>query len=395
MKKRVLLRAPVLSISGYGVHSRQIFKWLESRDDFDVSVQVLQWGNTSWMINSDFEDGLVGRIMKKTSIDDNDEKYDISVQVQLPDEWDPSKAKINIGVSAVVETDVCNSSWLERMDLMDHVVVPTEHVKTTIENTGSVSTPIHVIPESYIESIDNKDIKETYLEGVDTSFNFLLIGQFTGDDPWNDRKNIFFTIKWFCETFKDDTDVGLIIKVNHGRGIAIDRQLTKNTIKKLLSEVRKGDFPKIHVIHGNLSPDEIAGLYKRSDVKGLISLTRGEGFGLPLLEAAASGLPVIATNWSGHLDFLNLGKFIPIKYNIIEIPKNRIDNRIFMPGMKWADPIEEDFKKKIKKLKDKHSLPKKWAEELSSKVREEFSLTAIIKKYNTFYSDHVDETCCI
>ena len=57
----------MLSISGYGVHSRQIFKWLESRHDIDLKVQVLQWGNTTWMLNGDLEDGLIGRIMEKTS----------------------------------------------------------------------------------------------------------------------------------------------------------------------------------------------------------------------------------------------------------------------------------------------------------------------------------------
>ena len=92
------------------------------------------------MINPDFENGLVERVMKRTNAEVDGEKYDISVQVQLPDEWDPSKAKINIGVSAVVETDVCNKAWLERMELMDHVIIPTSHIKKTIENTGSVST---------------------------------------------------------------------------------------------------------------------------------------------------------------------------------------------------------------------------------------------------------------
>lgn len=390
MKKKVLLRAPVLSISGYGVHSRQIFKWLESRHDIDLKVQVLQWGNTTWMLNGDLEDGLIGRIMEKTSFDTENHKFDLSFQVQLPDEWDPNIAKTNVGISAVVETDVCNPQWIESINTMDHVIVPTHHIKQTIENTGSTNTPVHVIPECYIESVDDPDIEPLNLDSVDTSFNFLIVGQFTGDDPWNDRKNIFFTVKWFCETFANDPDVGLIVKVNHGRATMIDRKLTKNTMKHLISETRSGPFPRIHVVHGSLSPKEMAALYKRDDVKCLISLTRGEGFGLPLLEAAASGIPVIATNWSGHLDFLKLGKFIPIKYTLTEIPENRVDNRIFVPGMKWADPSEEDFKMKVTKIRNKYQLPKQWAVDLSRKVKAEFSLSAVIEKYNSFYNMHVE-----
>lgn len=388
MKKKVLLRAPALSISGYGVHSRQVFRWLESRHDIETFVQVLNWGDTSWMVNSDFEDGLVGRIMDRT-IDLKDQKFDVSFQLQLPDEWDPRFANKNVGMSAVVETDVCNPEWIKRMNTMDEVIVPTNHARQTIMRTGSPSTRVHVIPESYIESIDNESIPELEVPTIDTDFNFLLVGQFTGSDPWNDRKNIFLTIKWFCEAFADDPSVGLIVKANHGRGTMIDRTITKNTLKSILSEVRQGDFPKIHLIHGNLSPDEMAGIYKRPDVKCLISLTRGEGFGLPLVEAAASGIPVMATNWSGHLDFLNLGKFIPIKYNLIEIPENRVDNRIFLPGMKWADPNEQDFKVKVKKFRNKHQLPKQWAEDLSRRVRAEFSLSAVIEKYNNFYNSHI------
>ena len=388
MKKKVLLRAPALSISGYGVHSRQVFRWLESRLDLDVFVQVLNWGDTSWMVNSDLEEGLVGRIMDKT-IELQDQQFDVSFQLQLPDEWDTKFAKKNIGMSAVVETDVCNPEWIKRMNMMDEIIVPTNHIYQTIMRTEPTTTRVHVIPESYIEAIDKKDVTMLDMPTINTDFNFLLVGQFTGSDPWNDRKNIFLTIKWFCEAFADDPDVGLIIKANHGRGTMIDRAITKNTLKSILSEVRSGEFPKIHLIHGNLSSDEMAGIYRRPDVKCLISLTRGEGFGLPIVEAAASGVPIIATNWSGHLDFLNLGKFIPIKYKLIEIPENRVDNRIFLPGMKWADPNEQDFKVKVKKFRNKYQLPKQWAEDLASRIRAEFSLSAVIEKYNNFYDSHI------
>lgn len=381
---RVLLRAPVLTVSGYGIHSRQIFKWLESRDNIELYVQPLNWGNTTWMINPDMEDGLVKRIMDCSK--EFSGKYDFSFQVQLPDEWDPSIAIKNIGISAIVETDRCNPDWIQCIDKMDAVIVPTDHVKKVVENTGSTSTPIYVIPESYLDSID--DLKVSPLDiSIPTSFNFLMVGQFTGQDPWSDRKNLYYTIKWFCEAFKDDPDVGLIVKANHGRSTRIDRNITKESLRKIVSEVRTGEYPSVHLLHGLMTERDMTSLYRREDVKCLISLTRGEGFGLPLLEAAACEIPVIATNWSGHLDFLGLGKFLPINYKMIEIPENRVDNRIFFKGMRWADPIEEDFKKKVVKFKSKYDLPKKWASNLSSIIKREFSSHAIFKKYDKFLKE--------
>jgi len=376
--KKVIIRAPLLSYSGYGTHSRQIFKWLLTRRDFDVTAQVVQWGNTSWMIDSNLEDGLVGKIMSMSRPSSG--QMDVSVQVQLPDEWDPNLAKFNIGVSAFVETDRCNPEWLKRIDAMDLVIVPTEHVRDTILRTGSVSTPVAVVPESYIEQID--DNLDALPIDLDTSFNFLVLGQFTGSDPYNDRKNLLHTLKWLFETFSDDPDVGIIIKTNHGRGTKIDREITRQKVQQVISEIRKGPYPKLHLIHGNLTNSEIASLYNLESLRCLVSLTRGEGFGLPLLEASAAGVPVIATNWSGHLDFLNLGKFIPVNYNLTTIPKNRVDNRIFLDGFRWADPVEEDFKKKVKKFRNNYSKPTEWAAELSARLKETFSQRAINMKYD-------------
>jgi glycosyltransferase involved in cell wall biosynthesis len=131
-----------------------------------------------------------------------------------------------------------------------------------------------------------------------------------------------------------------------------------------------------------MSSDEVASLYSVESIKCLVSLTRGEGFGLPLLEASAAKIPVIATNWSGHLDFLNLGKFIPISYNLVDIPQSRVDGRIFLEGFKWADPIEEDFKKKVIKLRHNYKKPNEWASELSSNLKNTFSQRAICMKYD-------------
>lgn len=346
--KTVVIRAPLLSYSGYGTHSRQIFKWLLTQD-VNVITQVVPWGMTSWMINPDHEDGLVGEIMERSK--PLKTKADISIQVQLPNEWDPSLAKRNVGVSAFVETDQCNPKWILNCNQMDMIVVPSEHVKRCIENTGSLSVPLHVVPESYYDTIPASE--ELNLP-LDTTFNFLLFGQLTGTNPHNDRKNMFNTIKWFCEEFKDDPDVGIVIKTNSGKNTKIDKVVTEKLLRSLLKEVRPGPYPRVHFLHGSFTQAEVASLYKNESIKALISFTRGEGYGLPLLEAAASGLPVIATNWSGHLDFLNRGKFIKVGYSLQEIHKSRIDGKIFLPGMKWAEPIEKDAKIRLNRKTSKN-----------------------------------------
>jgi len=103
---------------------------------------------------------------------------------------------------------------------------------------------------------------------------------------------------------------------------------------------------------------------------------------LPLLEASACALPVMTTNWSAHLDFLNLGKFIPINYSLIEIPDEKVDNRIFLNGMKWAQPLEDDFKKKVLKFRNRSDIPKKWAQDLSRQVRSKFTASTIMLMYD-------------
>lgn len=383
MKKRVLIRGPLLTMSGYGVHARQIAKWLMHKEDLELHVQALPWGDTPWIIDRNFDNGIIGNLMDKT-IDPTGNFYDASIQIQLPNEWNTSLAKFNVGITAGVETDKCNPAWIENCNAMDAVIVPSKHTESCFRNTGAItaSKGLHVIPEAYSEAISKNEKTSVDDISFSTSFNFLLFGQLTGNNPENDRKNIYYTIKWFCEAFENDPNVGLVIKTNMGRNTKIDRRLVSQMLSSLLKEVRKGSFPKIHLLHGELNDAEVASLYRHNQIKALISLTRGEGYGLPILESAASGLPVIATNWSGHLDFMNLGKFIDINYKLSQIHSSRVDNNIFIKDSNWAQPLEEDFKKKVLKFKNSNTIPKEWAEDLQKKILEKYSLDAISKMYD-------------
>jgi len=375
--KNVIVRAPLLSISGYGEHSRQIYQWAKSIDTWTVSAQVLNWGNTSWYIDPDAENGLIRQIMSTST--NQTTGFDISIQVQLPHEWDPNLAKFNIGVTAAVETDRCNPEWIDAANRMSIIIVPSEHVKRTLTESGNIRVPVHVIGEWYIPEVD--DVNSKIDLNLSTSFNFLIISQMTAQNTNDDRKNILDTLKWMLDVFKDDKDVGIILKTNFGRGTKIDRKFTQDTVVKFINQHRKSQFPKIHLIHGNLTSSEIAGLYRHPTVKCLVNLTRGEGFGLPILEAAASGLPVITTNWSGHLDFMKMGKFVPVDYTLIDIPATRVDGKIFIAGTKWAQPLELDFKKKVEKFRNNSIIPKQWASELSQKCQNKFSRSSILSEY--------------
>jgi hypothetical protein len=380
--KRVILRGPFLTNSGYGVHARQVARWAISKREWAVTVQTLPWGVTPWIIDSSAESGLIGEIMKRTSPLEGVPIFDLSIQVQLPNEWDPRLARTNIGVTAAVETDRCNPEWIDACNRMTAIVVPSAHTKKTLEMTGGtrLRVPVIVIPEAFYDEILTETSQE-FSHEFSTKFNFLVFGQLTGNNPENDRKNLFYTLKWLFEEFKDDKDVGIILKTNSGKTTKIDRLMTEKFVKQIVKETRKSDFPRVHFLHGRMSNQEMTSLMKSESVKCLISLTRGEGYGLPILEAAAVGLPIIATGWSGHLDFLR-DDFVSVDYTLIDIHPSRVDNKIFMQGTKWAMPVESDAKRRMRKFYEKSTMPRHKAVEASKRIKADYCFASISKIYD-------------
>jgi glycosyltransferase involved in cell wall biosynthesis len=317
---------------------------------------------------------------------------DVSFQLQLPNEWNPKLAsKLNIGITAAVETDRASLEWVTACEKMDHVVFPSEHAKKSITNAGWAPKPGQclVIPESFPDALC--DSPNTSILNPLPVFTFFVFGQMTGmDNGRADRKNLHNTLKWLLEEFAGDEDVGILLKTNQGRHTTFDAYHTENVLKNIIKDVKTRvtkTLPEVHLIHGDLDDTTVATMYKHPNVKALVSATRGEGFGLPLLEAAACDLPVIATGWSAHTEFLSLGRYVDLPYTLQNVPKERIDGKIFVPNSKWAEVSEQDFKRRVKKFRQSSNIPREWAKELGVKIRANYSQDAIAAKLSETFED--------
>ncbi len=382
----VIVKGPLLSVSGYGVHARQVWQWARSKPDWNVYATIVPWGQCTYYIDPEQEDGVIGDVMARSSSPPAGIKADLSLQVLLPDEWDPALAKKNVGITAGIEADKCNPAWVGACNKMDKVIVPSVFSKSSFLMGGLDPQKIVNVPEAItcgVKENKNTATLENTLDGLSTSFNFLVFGQLTSNDIRTDRKNSVNCMKWICEALKDDPDVGIILKTNMGRMTQQDRAAVKNMTEQFVKTFRSSDFPRIHIIHGLLDKNEVGALYRHPKVKALATVTRGEGWGLPILDAAASGLPVIAPACSGHVDFMKHVKYLDVKYKRVPIPDIMADGRIWIKGTKWFEPEEKHFKARISKFRKQHALPAQWAGEAIEKVNSEFSLSAVFKKYDS------------
>ena len=391
--KKVLLRAPLLTNSGYGIHSRQLFSWLYNKKDVELTVECVQWGRTPWILDTDQEDGIYGKIMSCSKpLDKGD--YDISFQVQLPDEWDTTLAKKNIGVTAVVETDRCNPEWIEACNKMDEIIVPSTFTKNVLKRSGLLMKRVSVIPEWYNKIIDKSTMakiqNDKRFSKIKKDFNILLIGTLTSNLDIDDRKNIKNTIKWLCQEFKNDDDVGIILKTNFGKGSIADKEMCRSYLNEVLKEFRVGQSPSFYFVHGNMKKEEIASLVTHSKVKLYASATRGEGYVLPLIEAAVAGKPIVATNWSGHLEFLQRENFGNVDYDLVEISESKVDGRIFQKGFRWANPLENSFKNEVRKVRSDYETAKNKAKTMKKHIQFNFNSDVVKRKYDELFSRVVE-----
>jgi glycosyltransferase involved in cell wall biosynthesis len=390
MKKKVIVKAPALSATGYGEHARFVLRALRANEDkCDIYLHNLDWGKASWLFEDSEERRWMDELIKKTSElltkTQGKANFDLSVQVTIPNEFEKIAQK-NIGVTAGIETTKIAHQWIQKSNEMDKVVVVSNHAKFGFENTKyplqdenqnhvadlKCSVPVEVVGYP-VRTFEPAKID---LE-LETDFNFLVVAL------WSQRKNMERTVLNFLEEFKDE-EVGLVLKTSIKSGCTYDKLHTENMLNSMTSK-----FPdrkcKVYLLHGRMTEEEMTALYQHDKIKCMLSLAHGEGFGLPIFEAAGLGLPIVATDWSGHTDFLympqkdkkgktkNKGMFGKVSYDLRPVQKGSHWEGVVTPDSMWAYPSDASAKSKMRNVFKDYNLALSKAKKLKEHVQQEFA----------------------
>lgn len=392
MKKKIFVRSPCLSQSGYGEQSRFALRALRSKEDiFDIYVQPINWGKTGWLWeDNDFRQWVDEKIEKTQIASSNNTLMpDISLQITIPNEFE-KLAPVNIGYTAGIETTHVAPLWLQKGNEMDKILVVSQHAKDTYVNTQATAqdnqgntfpykleTPVEVVHErTVIPTPDSIDALK-----LTTDFNFLVVGQY------GPRKNMHNTIRWWVEEFIDQ-DVGLILKTSMVNNSILDRNKIRNQVSEILSKYKNRKC-KVYILHGDLSASQMAGLYTNDKVKCLINIAHGEGFGLPLFEAASLGLPIITVPWSGQIDFLKhdgVSYFTEVEYALKAVQKENVWKDVIQEGSMWAYADQGSYKMALRHVRNNWDDAKQTAVKLQDIINDKFSEEKLYEQFcNSIY----------
>jgi hypothetical protein len=327
-KQYCVISCPIDTYSGYGARSRDFVKALYElkKDEWEIEILAQRWGATPWNYikeNSKDWNFLEPHINKTGQLT---RQPDVWIQITIPNEFQ-SVGKFNIGVTAGIETTICHASWIDGLNRMNLNLVSSDHAKTVFNNSFfeeknqqgqtirqiKLEKPIEVLFEGvdlnkYFIVEENKLPKTDLIKSLDEikeSFCYLFLGHWLQGELGEDRKNVGLMLKTFLETFKGKKNKPALIMKSSGAGSSImdrDELLKKiDFIRNLVGDI---DLPNVYLLHGDIQDEEVNYLYNHPKVKAMINLTKGEGFGRPLLEFSLMKKPIIASNWSGHIDFL-------------------------------------------------------------------------------------------
>jgi glycosyltransferase involved in cell wall biosynthesis len=394
MKPTLVFQGPIFTRSGYGDHCRDLMKSLRKMDKYDIKIIPLRWGNTPQ--NQVDGESDFGRWMLERVVPQLEFKPDVFMQVSVANEFEP-KGEYNIGVTAGVETTIAPKDFIDGCNKMDLIIVPSHFTKQNIGGTVyqqqdqasgqivgelRVTKPIHVLFEGVDTEIFSKGTGKDVLANVKEDFNFLIVGHWLKGDLGQDRKDIGMAVKTLATVFQylpKDKKPGIIIKTSHAGFSVIDREGTREKLDSVLKPF--GDkCPSVYLIHGDMEETDMSNLYHHPKVKAMVSFAKGEGYGRPMAEFTLTGKPIIASGWSGHMDFLPPEHAVLLEGSLTPVHESAAD-QFCMKEAQWFTVNYSNAANKLYDVYKNYDIYLKQSERLKENTKSKFTLD---KMHDTF-----------
>jgi len=404
-KPTFVISCPIDTYSGYGARSRDIVKAIIEMDKYDVKILGQRWGNTPFGFIQDNPEWefLSKHILTNPQLPKQPE---IWMQITIPNEFQPI-GKYNIGCTAGIETTIAPADWIEGCNRMNLILGSSEHTINVLKNSKfekrdqQTNQPVGFIEwkgdnsEIIFEGADvetYKPVKSTFdLSNIKEDFAYLFVGHWMQGNLGEDRKNVGLLVKAFYETFKNKSKKpALILKTSQVGSSYMDRDELIKKIQAIRATVKSNNIPNIYLLHGEFTDKEINELYNHPKVKAMVNLTKGEGFGRPLLEFSLVNKPIITTNWSGHIDYLN-PEFVTLLPGELTNVHESAANHMLLKEAQWFS-VDTGFTGYS--LKDVFENYKGYAEKAKRQgfhSRTKFSYNAMKEKLNKTFDKYIPE----
>ena len=408
MKPLFIISSPFDTYSGYGSRSRDLIKAIVETDRYDVKLLSQRWGATPFGFCNDNPEW---KFLLDLALPNNQvpKQPEIWAQVTIPNEFNPV-GKYNIGFTAGIETTVCAGDWIEGMNRMNLNIVSSEHSKkvfsetqferrnkqtNALEGIAKLEKPIEVLFEGantdIYKVIESNQVKNIDLSPIKEKFAYLFVGHWIQGDIGEDRKNVGLLIKSFYETFKNKTNKpALILKTSQAGSSYIDREEILKKIKAIKKTVKSNNLPNVYLLHGEFTDMEMNELYNHPKVKAMVNLTKGEGFGRPLLEFTLTKKPLITTGWSGHMDFLNPEFTNLITGGLAKVHPSSA-NQWILPEAQWFAPDYGQIGFYLKDVFENYKNYTDKANRQAYKSKNEFNWDKMSEKTNTLLNQYIPE----
>jgi len=405
-----MISCPIDCYAGYGARSRDLVKAIIALDKYDVKILAQRWGETPWGFIDDNKEEwgflnnhlFAGQQMPK--------QPEIWMQITVPNEFQPI-GKYNIGVTAGIETTVSPGDWVEGINRMDLTLVSSNHSKETFLKTvlqkvdqrtnqvigeTKIQKPIEVLFEGantdiykYLDTPNTNIFPE--ITNIKEKFAFLFVGHWINGDLGEDRKNVGLLIKAFYEIFKNKKNKpALILKTCQVGSSYMDRDEILKKINTIKQTVSSKDLPNIYVLHGEFTDVEMNELYNHPKIKTMVNLTKGEGFGRPLLEFSLIKKPIITTGWSGHTDFLN-SEFTTLLPGQLTTVHPSAANHMLLKEAQWFSVDQVQMGSRIKDVFENYDNYVDGAKRQTYKNKNEFSWKKMKEKIDNIFINNIPE----